>query len=346
MIKAINPDTKVWVYRESVAAQPWYTDVRAKLMDPKTAHWFLRFDAAANGSYTVPRCDTNFNPPRCSNLYHDQVQTPNYPTGDGACSKPCDCGVPCGRYLWDTRNPDLVDWLVNEHLTGNTSVGRADNLISGIFLDDDISAGGFAENCHLKDCEHDMGLSSKDMQDLTNGWAHMMNRTQARVLELGGFDWRMFSPGAGTCDGPPFQKNECAAFMRAQCVPNGSLQSSAMMYGLGEGCKLTTDEHGDPTDLDQHLAAFLTARGPYAWLGWAWVGCAGSRGPGFPNNDGVPPIHPGTKWHTKVLSTDYGTPLGHCTETAPNSNVFTREWSKASVAIDCGKWEGTIKMKQ
>jgi hypothetical protein len=46
----------------------------------------------------------------------------------------CDCGVPCGRYLWDTRNPDLVDWLVNEHLTGNSSVGRADGLISGIFL--------------------------------------------------------------------------------------------------------------------------------------------------------------------------------------------------------------------
>ena len=49
-----------------------------------------------------------------------QVQTPNYPTGDGSCDKPCDCGVPCGRYLWDTRNPDLVDWLVNVHLTGNT----------------------------------------------------------------------------------------------------------------------------------------------------------------------------------------------------------------------------------
>ena len=23
-IKAINPETKIWVYRESVAAQPWY----------------------------------------------------------------------------------------------------------------------------------------------------------------------------------------------------------------------------------------------------------------------------------------------------------------------------------
>ena len=36
LIKAINPLTKIWVYRESVAAQPWYTDVREKLLDPKT----------------------------------------------------------------------------------------------------------------------------------------------------------------------------------------------------------------------------------------------------------------------------------------------------------------------
>jgi hypothetical protein len=184
LIKAINPDTKIWVYRESVAAQPWYTDVREKLMDPKTAHWFLKFvsagvatsppaparvdcwadtrpplqDPARKGNYTVPTCDTAFHPPRCSALYHDQVQTPHYPTGDGACSKPCDCGVPCGRYLWDTRNEDLVDWLVNTHLTGD--LAHPDHLISGIFLDDDISAAhGFAENCNLPDCEHDMGLS-------------------------------------------------------------------------------------------------------------------------------------------------------------------------------------------
>lgn len=77
------------------------------------------------------------------------------------------------------------------YISGNFSVGRADGLISGIFLDDDISAtGGFAENCALADCEHDMGLTAKDMRDLQDGWADMMNRTQARVLELGGFDWR------------------------------------------------------------------------------------------------------------------------------------------------------------
>merc|ERR1719247_1885786 len=100
VIKSVNPATKVWVYREAVAAQPWYTDVRAKLLDPRTQSWFLRFDPAKKGNYTVPQCDHAFNPPRCSDLYHDQVQTPAFPKGDGSCSAPCDCGVPCGRYLW------------------------------------------------------------------------------------------------------------------------------------------------------------------------------------------------------------------------------------------------------
>jgi|EP01047_Picozoa_sp_COSAG01_P016969 hypothetical protein len=106
LIKDINPDTKIWVYRESVAAQPWYTDVRQKLTNPKTAHWFLKFNPNVQ-NYSVPKCDTSFQPPRCSDLYHDQVracwkiyheprgktlrliqvQTPHYPSGDGACNK-------------------------------------------------------------------------------------------------------------------------------------------------------------------------------------------------------------------------------------------------------------------
>lgn len=118
-----------------------------------------------------------------------------------------------------------------------------------------------------------------------------------------------------------------------------------MMYGLGEGCNLALDKNGDPTDLDFHLPAFLALRGPFAWLGWAWVGCSGSRGPGEPVKEVVPPVLAGSKWDKKVLNTDYGTPLGVCTETAAGSGVFTREYTKASVEVDCGMWEGAITMK-
>ena len=43
---------------------------------------------------------------------------------------------------------------------------------------------------------------------------------------------------------------------------------------------------------------------------------------------------------------DYGEPTDdYCTETAPNSGVFVREWTKASVRMDCNTWKGTITPK-
>jgi hypothetical protein len=40
-----------------------------------------------------------------------------------------------------------------------------------------------------------------------------------------------------------------------------------------------------------------------------------------------------------------GTPLGTCTETATNSSVFTRQYTKATIKVDCKTLEGTITMK-
>jgi hypothetical protein len=45
------------------------------------------------------------------------------------------------------------------------------------------------------------------------------------------------------------------------------------------------------------------------------------------------------------IAVQYGTPIGLCAETAPGSGVFTREYTKAAVKVDCANWEGTITMK-
>ena len=44
---------------------------------------------------------------------------------------------------------------------------------------------------------------------------------------------------------------------------------------------------------------------------------------------------------------DYGEPTDGtlCKETATNSEVFTREYSKATVQLDCKAWKGTITKK-
>ena len=42
---------------------------------------------------------------------------------------------------------------------------------------------------------------------------------------------------------------------------------------------------------------------------------------------------------------DYGEPLSLCAETSTGSGVFEREWSKATVSIDCKTDKTRIVMK-
>ena len=143
------PGARSWVYRNTCKALPWYSTVREKLVDPDYAAWFLRFalNATVNGSYYSPPCDTNYDPPLCSEMYHDSVcpayesgacQVPGFPTGDGVCAAPaCDVGsVPVGEYLWDprawnvsVRGQTLGDWWKEVYLFGPLGAGNAN--ISG-----------------------------------------------------------------------------------------------------------------------------------------------------------------------------------------------------------------------
>ena len=71
----------------------------------------------------------------------------------------------------------------------------------------------------------------------------------------------------------------------------------------------------------------LLIRGPFAYLEHGWKGC--SKQFPFPQQ----------------FNLDFGEPLELCKETAPKSNVWTREWTKASVSMDCNTWTPTIKLK-
>ena len=248
LTKSSSPSTRVFVYRNSIKALPWFTDVREKLSDAAYSAWFMPFnctativagdtarlvvpaplstgascsfvsgqdydrgssgplpnvaaasaadccakctafsgcwaaayvdsqkqcyfkmqnqtqhpdsDSAAVGCWPpghtpppnptglchVPLCDTNYAPPLCSGLYHDQEQTPGFPSGDGTCTAPaCDTGaVPVGEYLFDPRAANmsvggqtLLQWYVDEYLFGLSGAGSP--LIDGFFF---VSAGG------------------------------------------------------------------------------------------------------------------------------------------------------------------------------------------------------------
>ena len=92
----------------------------------------------------------------------------------------------------------------------------------------------------------------------------------------------------------------------------------------------------------QDIASFLLVRGEFAWLGYGYQGCSSDRR-SFPGNSWK---SSGYEW-PELLDRDYGVPLGACSETSPgDSQVFAREWSKASVSLDCNTFEASIEMKQ
>lgn len=84
----------------------------------------------------------------------------------------------------------------------------------------------------------------------------------------------------------------------------------------------------------------LQIRGPFAWFGYSWVSCIGDFGRGGP---GEPPMN---FTFPDALKVDYGTPVGHCEETAHGSGKFRREYSKATVELDCVNWKDTITFKK
>ena len=85
---------------------------------------------------------------------------------------------------------------------------------------------------------------------------------------------------------------------------------------------------------DGSLCMCVFARRQYAWLGHGWHGCSqpqADAGGGYP----FPP----------QLNEDFGVPLGLCAETSAGSRVFRREFSKATVQMDCATGRPSIARK-
>jgi hypothetical protein len=158
-----------------------------------------------------------------------------------------------------------------------------------------------------------------------------MDAAEAKILNSSSFGWKMFDIGSRTNAGPPFIKENCTSYMReTACRPDSVLQNKSLLYGF-------TDQSVNKSKLPyfkQDLASFLLIRGPYAWLGYSWIGC-----------NGDPKVRNGPIDYQfpAELGQDYGEPIdATCSETGKGSEVFTRKWSKATVTLDCKAWTSTI----
>ena len=173
----------------------------------------------------------------------------------------------------------------------------------------------------------DMGLTTHQISDLTAAYWSNIKVVYAEIVKRGAFSWQHTWVRDGysqTCPGPVVHNDTCTTDLRSLCSLSSPAQTRAMLYGFYPG-NCNTDPK-NLTQFQQDLVNFLLIRGPYAWLGHGWLGC--DRTYEFPDQ----------------LNLDYGEPIGLCKETEVNSSVFVRQWSKATVVMDCNSWTGSIKM--
>jgi len=324
MVHKADPTTKIFVYRNAIKALNWFTSIREKLDDPQYAGWFIKFKdykgPSSNHSYAknVPACTYD----KCSEFYHDQKQTPEYPHGDGTCHQECDCGLkPCGEYVFDFRNTSFQEWFIHDWVITNTTILHEG--VWGLYLDDRFELWGVSEED--TGFKNDTGSTQQDMQDMYTAFGATMEKLYDAIVSQGGFAWQMFDDGPNLhvpLGKPITPPDQCAKKLRTEwCVDNSTADRRALRYGL-----LETDVLAQPTNL---TAEFLLTRGDFAWLGYDFRGCKSVE---YPRPD--------------LWDRDYGTPVGRCDESGTNTGIFTREWTKASVSWNCNTGEGGIKLKQ
>lgn len=306
----------------------------------------------------VPMCD-GANRSKCSRLaYFGTHQIPIVPGAGrnwantsspfqnlscvaGAAGGQCDCGAnPCGEYLFDFRNASMREWFVDEYMASAMAPPHVDGLV----LDDSWGGAGTAGSGpseEEKHCLEDAGLVPADVAAITAGWRAARDALLARAAAQGSYI-------APTYGGDSLSKRAgnsstaCAKRMRFFCGP-GAAQPAAPRYFSVMYDKVPPPAFGlAPTNMDLDMAYFLAARGPYAWvgsgpiLGWQlshWWAPGQTR-----------LIEP-RDFRPHWFDVEFGEPAGACTETVPDvSGVFTRNYSKASVRVDCPRLSGSIRM--
>jgi hypothetical protein len=238
------------------------------------------------------------------------------------------------------------------------ALGMGNANVSGFYFDDEWARSGHgwaeldpvgtplpfnASDCGTgpseieRHCLLDMGLAAADVADVTRAWRATTAAAMRAVAAGGGWVWQMFSENAiednRTAGGPGNDASKCIAAYVEACQPRSKQQTHINSF------KLTlSDPHspGSLVDPVADVAKFLLLRGPWAFLGTAWVGCVG-EGAGRHSNE--------TYVRAPAFDVDYGTPMGVCKQSDAKPGLFAREWTKATVEHDCRTGKSSLKMK-
>ena len=187
-----------------------------------------------------------------------------------------------------------------------------DEYLGGKTACDSDPYGGVSEE--WPNCTVDMGVNTqKQVTELYTAWRKSMDLAQQTIVENNGFEWHLFKFGVKS----PAQ-SDCTTWMKST---GGGLNNTALQYSFAADAPTEQEFMID-------LAIFLLVRGDYAWLGYFWNGCHSNWVYG--------------DWN-EMLDKDYGKPLGGYTEIS--NGVFERQWSKATIKMDCNQYKPTITFK-
>lgn len=180
-------------------------------------------------------------------------------------------------------------------------------------------------------CLLDMNLTESERDAIVQGYKQTMTEVFEAVYEAGGWAWPLLSGGFGG-------NQPCVDRYQYACAagPNNYHQTDLNLYAPNRTEATEPSSFSDP---EKDVAEFLLMRGPWAYLGTGWVGCAPVGGPDAMGSNDTSYVRPAA-WDR-----DYGEPLGLCAETSKGSGIFAREWSKATVSIDCKADKTRIVMK-
>jgi len=244
------------------------------------------------------------------NASGDSATTNLYHDFEQTPSGDCGNGVQCGEYLFDHRNASLRDCIIEQFVVSKNGV--LNPAIDGVFLDDNWSANGPSEEDPK--CIEEIGLSKQDISDMTVAWQTTTNAVYSALISAKSFAWQLI---ADTVARNPVPRSQCTTWLQQNCKANSPVSQRPFVFGFTTPFPLPA--------VEQDVAIFLLVRGEYAWIGFGWIGCGG------------PWVRP------PQLDVDYGAPTSDCKEIQPG--VFSREYSKATVTMDCPNYKATIKMK-
>merc|ERR1712080_481596 len=115
-----------------------------------------------------------------------------------------------------------------------------------------------------------MGLTQADVDEITSNHSKTKDAVEAAIVAHGGFSWRQFHHHGVMSLDLDDPRPKCTAYLRNACKRGSAEHESALMF------EFTRKKFHDPFPLpfvSQDVASFLLVRGPFAWIGFSWMGC-------------------------------------------------------------------------